>query len=96
MWYVYILYNEEANKYYIGITNDLEKRLIKHNSGKGAKTTRMFKNWYYVYYLTLPNKSSSLKKEYELKQLTRKQKEDFLKHQSNNITINRNSFKGAK
>lgn len=38
-WYVYILECSDKT-YYVGITNNLVKRIGKHNSGKGAKYTR--------------------------------------------------------
>jgi putative endonuclease len=37
--YCYILYTSKLNKYYIGCTNDLERRLEKHNRGKEKFTT---------------------------------------------------------
>jgi putative endonuclease len=40
-WVVYILEcSDEKKSLYTGITNNLEKRIAKHNSGKGAKYTR--------------------------------------------------------
>ena len=38
-WLVYLLECAD-NSYYCGVTNDLNKRLTDHNSGKGAKYTR--------------------------------------------------------
>jgi putative endonuclease len=34
MFYVYILYSEKLDKYYVGSTNDLLRRLNDHNRGK--------------------------------------------------------------
>ena len=34
MWYVYILQSEKTGRYYTGHTENLEKRLREHNSGK--------------------------------------------------------------
>ena len=34
MWYVYILKSLKTDRYYIGHTENLEKRLRQHNSGK--------------------------------------------------------------
>lgn len=45
MYYCYLLQND-FGRTYIGMTNDLQKRLIKHNSNKGAKSTRGF-IWHY-------------------------------------------------
>ena len=36
MWYVYIAQAKTA-RFYVGITTDYESRIIKHNSGKGAR-----------------------------------------------------------
>ncbi|MBK9191152.1 MAG: GIY-YIG nuclease family protein [Crocinitomicaceae bacterium] len=33
MFFVYILYSSSLNKYYVGQTQQLEKRLIRHNQG---------------------------------------------------------------
>ena len=38
MFTVYVLKSEKDGKYYIGITNDLEKRLIRHNKGYSRYT----------------------------------------------------------
>ncbi|MFO0357622.1 MAG: GIY-YIG nuclease family protein [Sphingobacteriaceae bacterium] len=41
MHYVYILYSPILNKYYVGESNDVEKRLIQHNTAfyKGSYTS---------------------------------------------------------
>ena len=42
MFYVYLIISEKFKKFktYVGYTNNLKKRLNKHNSNKGAKSTR--------------------------------------------------------
>jgi putative endonuclease len=40
MFYVYIIYSSSLEKYYIGSTEDLQKRLVQHNSGKGNFTQK--------------------------------------------------------
>ena len=37
-FYVYILYSEKCNRYYIGYTEDVAKRLLRHNSGMVTAT----------------------------------------------------------
>lgn len=44
-YYCYLIIS--INRTYIGITNNLENRLNKHNQGKGAKSTRCSKQWGY-------------------------------------------------
>lgn len=59
---------------YCGITNDLEKRLAAHNAGEGAKYTRGRAPLSLVYQEACVDKSSALKREREIKSLTRAEK----------------------
>ncbi|MBU9888247.1 MAG: GIY-YIG nuclease family protein [Candidatus Omnitrophica bacterium] len=34
MWYIYILQSDKSGRYYVGYTENLEKRVQEHNSGK--------------------------------------------------------------
>ncbi len=40
MYTVYVLYSDRIDRYYIGYTNDLERRLSEHNRRKGKFTDR--------------------------------------------------------
>ncbi|MCH8850302.1 MAG: GIY-YIG nuclease family protein, partial [Chloroflexi bacterium] len=44
MSYVYILESVNTGRYYIGCTDDLERRLHEHNNGKSA-STKAFRPW---------------------------------------------------
>ncbi|WP_299244405.1 GIY-YIG nuclease family protein [uncultured Aquimarina sp.] len=44
MYYVYVLYSVDYDKYYIGMTDNLERRLFEHNLGK-TQSTKAFKPW---------------------------------------------------
>ncbi|ARF09955.1 GIY-YIG nuclease [Indivirus ILV1] len=46
-YYCYLLYSTKKKRTYIGITNNLQKRLKKHNSHKGAKSTHTAIDWFY-------------------------------------------------
>lgn len=76
-WLVYILQCSD-NTYYTGITNNLEKRMIQHNSKKGAKYTKARSPVILVKYFVCKNKSEALKLEYKIKQLSRMQKEKLV------------------
>ena len=78
MNYVYILQCFD-NSLYTGFTNDLEKRVRVHNSGKGAKYTRCRLPVKLVYYEEFETKSEAMKREYSVKQLTRIEKNDLIK-----------------
>ena len=38
MFYVYVLYSSKVDGYYLGITNDVDRRLIEHNNGNTQST----------------------------------------------------------
>lgn len=64
---------------YCGWTNDLEKRLKAHNSGKGAKYTRSRLPVALVYYETFETAKEAQKREYQIKNLSRKEKLELIK-----------------
>ncbi|WP_195988430.1 GIY-YIG nuclease family protein [Clostridium sp. D53t1_180928_C8] len=73
MNYVYILRCGD-NSLYTGWTNDLDKRVQKHLSGKGAKYTRARLPVELVYFEEYEDKIEAMKREYAIKQLKRKEK----------------------
>ena len=72
-YYAYILYCSDGS-YYSGFTTDLAKREKTHNSGKGAKYTRSRLPVKLVYFEEFDSKSGAMKREYELKKLSHKDK----------------------
>jgi putative endonuclease len=48
MYNLYIIQSLTTGKFYIGHTNDLQRRLLEHNSGQ-TKSTRSGKPWILVY-----------------------------------------------
>ena len=65
--------------YYTGYTTDLEKRIEKHNSGKGAKYLRGKGPVKLVYAREYKYYKNAVKAEIAIKKLKMKQKEDFIK-----------------
>lgn len=63
---------------YTGWTTDLEQRMKAHNDGSGAKYTRSRRPVKLVYYEEYETKTDAMKREYAIKQLTRKQKEQLI------------------
>ena len=72
-WFVYILRCGDVSLY-TGITDDVNRRLEAHRSGKGAKYTRGRGPLELVYQEELLDKSAALKREFAIKQLTRAEK----------------------
>ena len=68
MFYVYLIISEKYKNYktYVGYTNNLQKRLNKHNSNKGAKSTRG-RIWKVIFKKKFETKKLALKYEYFLK-----------------------------
>ncbi|HEY4566208.1 GIY-YIG nuclease family protein [Planococcaceae bacterium Storch 2/2-2] len=69
--------------FYAGYTNDLEKRIATHNRGKGAKYTRARLPVTCIYEERFETKREAMQKEYAFKQLTRLQKERYMKEGNN-------------
>jgi len=65
--------------FYTGTSNNVEKRVATHNSGKGAKYTKTRRPVQLMYTEELADKSQALKREIVIKKLTRQQKEVLLK-----------------
>ena len=77
MGYVVYILRTSSNTLYIGQTNNLERRLKEHssNSSKSAKYMRYFTSAELVYSEVYETRSEAMKREIQLKKLTRKQKE---------------------
>ena len=56
----------EKSKTYVGYTNNIQKRLLKHNNNKGAKSTKGRK-WTVIYKRYFKTKSAAMSYEYRLK-----------------------------
>ncbi len=77
MNYTYILRCADGSLY-TGWTNNLEKRIEQHNSGKGAKYTKGRRPVKLAYYEEFDTKEEAMKREREIKKMTRKEKETLL------------------
>ena len=77
MYFVYILYSKKFDKYYKGQTNDVEKRLIRHNSGK-EKATSPYRPWDLVWYTDKSTRSEAVVLERKLKNLSKERTRIFI------------------
>ena len=64
-----------------GWTYDLEKRVMTHNLGKGAKYTKSRLPVELVYHERFATKEEAMSREYAIKRLTRREKEQLLEKQ---------------
>jgi putative endonuclease len=77
-YFVYLVKCND-NTFYCGYTNNLEKRIQTHNCGKGSKYTRGRLPVKLIYVEEHSSKSSALKKEYKIKQLSKNKKKQLVK-----------------
>ena len=68
---------------YTGYTTNLAKRLQTHNAGKGAKYTKARLPVEMVYQEEYVTKEEAMRREAAIKKLTRKQKIELIKNQTN-------------
>ena len=78
--YTYILRCSDGT-FYTGWTNNLEKRLKAHNEGRGARYTKTRRPVGLAYYEVFRSREEAMRREYEIKQLTRKEKENLIYNQ---------------
>ena len=85
VFFVYLLqsYGSKRNKTYVGYTNNLKKRIILHNSGKGAKFTRGRK-WVLIYKEKFKSKKEAISREYYIKK--NRDLRNKLKNENFNLT----------
>jgi putative endonuclease len=72
--YVYVLECADGT-FYTGYTTDVERRVSEHDAGDGAKYTRGRTPVELAYTEEFASRSAAMSREYELKQLSRAEKE---------------------
>lgn len=72
-WLVYLLRCRDGSLY-TGITNDLNRRLESHRSGKASAYTRSRRPLALAYQEVLPDRGSALKREAAIRRLSRADK----------------------
>lgn len=77
MYFVYILLCSDKSLY-TGSTNNIEKRFEDHLKGRGAKYTKSHKPIKVVYQEKFESKSEALKREAQIKKLTKKEKNNLI------------------
>ena len=70
-FYVYILHSIGSGKYYIGQTNNIERRLYEHNEGEESSYTSKFRPWKLLVCIPVDTRSAAVKIERYLKKKPR-------------------------
>lgn len=74
LWSLYLIRTAD-NSLYTGITTDVARRFMQHQSGKGAKALRGKGELTLAFSAPVGERSLALRMEYRIKQLTKRQKE---------------------
>ena len=78
IWHLYLVRCAD-DTIYTGISIDVEARIEKHNSGRGAKYTQTRLPVRLIYSESQPDRVSAMKREVQVKRWSRKMKEDLVK-----------------
>ncbi len=87
-YFVYML-RTPKNTLYTGITTDINRRFAEHRSGsaKAAKYTRAFKTAVIVYTERTATRSDALKREWQIKRMSRKEKDRLVRDAHNSARV---------
>lgn len=85
-WILYILECRDGTLY-TGITDNLERRLAAHHAGKGAKYTRGRGPFRLCYTEVCRDHSEALRREIQIKKMTREEKLDLINSQSKTPSV---------
>jgi len=77
--YVYIMSNLKRSTFYIGVTSNLEKRVIEHKNNVGSVFTKKYKLHFLVYFERIFDIEQAIKREKQLKRWHRDWKIDLIK-----------------
>jgi putative endonuclease len=66
-YFVYILYSQSADKFYVGQTDNVTERLKSHQSAISRYTSGQAKDWDLVYQETLSTRTEGIRRELEIK-----------------------------
>jgi putative endonuclease len=66
-YFIYIIYNNSLDKFYIGQTDNLERRVFEHNNGLSGYTSRFKGNWNLLYSEIFDSRAEAMKREKFLK-----------------------------
>lgn len=80
--YVYIMSNKNRTTLYVGVTNDIERRVLEHKSGYGSAFTQRYKLHALLYYDDIPGMGNAIAREKQLKNWHREWKWNLIKEEN--------------
>ena len=76
--FVYIMTNKHKNVLYVGVTNDLRKRVYEHEEGKHKGFTKKYNCHYLIFYEHFQNINHAINREKEIKKWRREKKNNLI------------------
>ena len=76
--FIYILTNKNKTTIYIGVTNDMNRRLIEHKNGIGSVFTKKYNIHYLVYFEKFEDINIAIEREKQLKGWNRMKKNKLI------------------
>jgi putative endonuclease len=92
--YVYVMTNRNRNVLYIGVTNNLKRRIIEHENGLDKGFSKKYNCNYLVYYEEYCSINSAIKREKELKGWRRAKKDDLIISKNPQLNFLNETLKG--
>ena len=86
MYYIYLLKHTKTKQIYIGLTNNLKRRIKEHNSNQQKATVRIDGKWKVIYVEIYRNKEDAHRREQRFKQHGRA-KQELLKRIEKSLEI---------
>ena len=77
-YYVYILSSKKRGTLYIGVTNDIARRVYEHKNNEGTNFTRKYKVYNLVYYEVFTHIDDAITREKRLKKWNRQWKIELI------------------
>jgi putative endonuclease len=77
-YFVYILYSRKCDKYYVGHSESIERRITEHNIGKGGHFSSSCLPWTLAYSESFNSRSEAVKREREIKNKKSRKYIDYL------------------
>ncbi len=68
-YYTYILYAEPIDQFYIGITANLQERILRHNQGRSKATKKGAPHWKILHFEIFPSRAQAYQREQFLKKM---------------------------
>jgi putative endonuclease len=78
-YWIYILVSSSGNAMYIGVTNDLERRIWEHRNGQGSEFARKYRATRLVYAEEYDNPNDAIAREKQLKGWRRDRKNELVR-----------------